>query len=155
MTKQTKKIEKPQKETVETILDNTLLDLTLSEIAAFGFQKPTMTTYPAVPEKKDPEKQETISDTTIAPKNENALSINIVVAFCWWAVNYVIESVTRTICNYLKETPISQEHTEPRFPFDLEKMKANEPAAFEVIMIGKNIINIVEIGDMAYMVDVN
>ncbi|HJD59605.1 MAG TPA: hypothetical protein LFW20_02880 [Rickettsia endosymbiont of Omalisus fontisbellaquei] len=100
----------------------------------------------------------------IEPKNENtlsidnnvnALSINIVVAFCWWAVNYVIESVIRNICNYLKETPIPQEHTEPRFPFDLEKMKANEPAAFEAIMIGKNINEVVEIGDMSYMVDAN
>jgi len=47
-----KTIAKPQEETAENIIDNILLDLTLSDIKAYGYQQPTITVY-EVPEEED------------------------------------------------------------------------------------------------------
>ncbi|QQV75054.1 hypothetical protein H6P87_00599 [Rickettsia tillamookensis] len=156
MTKQTKTIEKKtQKEIAETIIDNTLLNLRLSDIVDFNYELPPMTAY-EVHEVKAPEKIETLEaiqgfeileaekNTLSVDNNVNALNINIIVAFCW-IVNYVVESFVRNICNYLESPVQPTEHAEPRFNFDINDLRGNDPAEFNYIEPIGNTIHLVEI----------
>ncbi|KIJ89260.1 hypothetical protein [Rickettsia asembonensis] len=106
MTKQTKPIKKPQKEIVD--LDNIPLEMTLSDIIKNNFEKPDVTDYGVV-EVITPEKQDTlnaVNDFKLLKQEESTLNIDIVVAFCWWAVNYIVKSLVDNICNYLVENPL-------------------------------------------------
>ncbi|MEY4463149.1 MAG: hypothetical protein RLZZ81_120 [Pseudomonadota bacterium] len=89
---------------------------------------------------QDETEQSSKNENTLSiDNNVNALSINIVVAF-WWVVNYVIESVARNICNYLKEdlknyevSSEQQEHTKQQYKYALLDQECPEFNTFTEI----------------------
>ena len=105
---------------------DTILSMTLSGIFGEIRSQPETNIVNSSLEPTSKEK-----NTLNVDNNVNALSINVVVAFCWWAVNYIIASVAN-ICNY-RESPSQQQQEEP---FDIAKLWLNDPVYFEHMQMG-------------------